>query len=158
MLDISVLLFVMLIAALYGLAAGIALWITGREPKNTGAMSCGRCNYPVRGLETFNCPECGEDLRVVGINRPIPSILRPMGTFIFALSCFVLLFGGLGLMFWDDGSSSSGPPPSLPPPPIPSTPGQPVTPWPDPLDTGEIDLDTPDHAPPAVEPLDAETP
>jgi hypothetical protein len=29
--------------------------------------SCGKCGYLVRGLSTFICPECGSDLREVGI-------------------------------------------------------------------------------------------
>jgi len=32
--------------------------------------SCGNCGYPVRGLESFTCPECGSDLREVGIATP----------------------------------------------------------------------------------------
>jgi class 3 adenylate cyclase len=31
--------------------------------------SCGRCGYAVTGLTTFTCPECGSDLREVGIVR-----------------------------------------------------------------------------------------
>lgn len=34
---------------------------SSREPR------CGMCGYPVRGLPTFRCPECGNDLRMVGI-------------------------------------------------------------------------------------------
>jgi len=30
---------------------------------------CGNCGYNVRGLTTFICPECGQDLRDVGIVR-----------------------------------------------------------------------------------------
>lgn len=30
-------------------------------------MTCGSCGYDVAGLETFVCPECGKDLRRVGI-------------------------------------------------------------------------------------------
>lgn len=33
----------------------------------TGEPVCGACRYPVRGLSTFTCPECGADLRDVGI-------------------------------------------------------------------------------------------
>ncbi len=29
--------------------------------------SCGRCGYPARGISTLQCPECGADLREVGI-------------------------------------------------------------------------------------------
>jgi predicted RNA-binding Zn-ribbon protein involved in translation (DUF1610 family) len=32
--------------------------------------ACGRCGYDVRGLSSFTCPECGSDLREVGIVRP----------------------------------------------------------------------------------------
>ncbi|MCC7291262.1 MAG: hypothetical protein IT449_04265 [Phycisphaerales bacterium] len=35
----------------------------------TGDPGCGRCGYPARGLPTFTCPECGSDLREVGIIR-----------------------------------------------------------------------------------------
>lgn len=31
--------------------------------------TCGHCGYAVTGLTTFTCPECGSDLRQVGINR-----------------------------------------------------------------------------------------
>ena len=38
------------------------------NPAHGGA--CGQCGYAVRGLTTFVCPECGADLRQVGIVRP----------------------------------------------------------------------------------------
>ncbi|MEO6437283.1 MAG: hypothetical protein ABIP55_16190, partial [Tepidisphaeraceae bacterium] len=38
---------------------------------------CGRCGYPVRGLPTLACPECGGDLRNVGIVAPG---IRPRAT------------------------------------------------------------------------------
>jgi hypothetical protein len=34
---------------------------------DSAAPRCGRCNYIVRGVPTFTCPECGSDLREVGI-------------------------------------------------------------------------------------------
>jgi len=39
--------------------------------------SCGRCGYAVRGLPTFTCPECGADLREVGIVTPGHSGMSP---------------------------------------------------------------------------------
>ncbi|MDB5354604.1 MAG: hypothetical protein JWN24_1057 [Phycisphaerales bacterium] len=36
--------------------------VKGNEPR------CGKCGYMVRGLATFVCPECGSDLREVGID------------------------------------------------------------------------------------------
>jgi len=39
-----------------------------RSPSPAGAVAvCGQCGYNVRGLSTFICPECGGDLREVGI-------------------------------------------------------------------------------------------
>ena len=32
--------------------------------------ACGNCGYFVRGITTFTCPECGEDLREAGIVTP----------------------------------------------------------------------------------------
>lgn len=32
--------------------------------------ACGKCGYPVEGMSTFNCPECGSDVRQVGIVTP----------------------------------------------------------------------------------------
>jgi class 3 adenylate cyclase len=43
----------------------------GRRPGSDPA--CGKCGYAVRGLTTFVCPECGADLREVGIIPPAPT-------------------------------------------------------------------------------------
>ena len=32
--------------------------------------SCRACGYAVKGLPSFTCPECGSDLREVGIDTP----------------------------------------------------------------------------------------
>ena len=50
-------------ALLLGLSVG------GRYPRpaRIEVPSCGRCHYPVRGMPTFVCPECGADVRDVGI-------------------------------------------------------------------------------------------
>ncbi len=48
---------------------GLVIVLT-RSRKRKGPLDvavCGQCNYNVRGLTTFNCPECGSDLREVGI-------------------------------------------------------------------------------------------
>ena len=50
-------------------AIGLALVLAfarERKPAPDGG-TCGKCGYAVRGLTTFNCPECGSDLREVGI-------------------------------------------------------------------------------------------
>lgn len=57
-------------AVMITLAAAVALAVTGFLLVRRGAAaepSCGRCRYPVTGLTTFVCPECGADLRTVGI-------------------------------------------------------------------------------------------
>ena len=41
------------------------------KPKRAGSTAnCGQCGYAARGLESFECPECGADLREVGIVPP----------------------------------------------------------------------------------------
>ena len=42
----------------------------GSAGRQVTEPSCGSCGYCVRGLETFTCPECGSDLREVGILTP----------------------------------------------------------------------------------------
>lgn len=55
----------LLLACVAGL---IILWIRVlRMPKAAGP-SCGKCGYLVQGMSTFQCPECGSDLRQVGID------------------------------------------------------------------------------------------
>lgn len=56
-----------------GLAAValICLWIwRKRWAKRADGPTCGRCGYDVRGLPSSICPECGSDLKTVGIVEP----------------------------------------------------------------------------------------
>mgnify|MGYP005845222723 CR=1 FL=1 len=63
------------LGALLILGLSLASIITGvvllvmhyRRPGGGEGNQCGRCGYPVRGVSTLNCPECGADLREVGI-------------------------------------------------------------------------------------------
>jgi len=43
---------------------------TGSKRNGVGLPCCGRCGYTVRGISKLVCPECGADLREVGINMP----------------------------------------------------------------------------------------
>ncbi len=55
---------------LIALAAAVAFVVTAGVLLRRGAVAepaCGRCRYPVAGLPSFVCPECGSDLRTVGI-------------------------------------------------------------------------------------------
>ncbi len=57
-------------------AIGLAIF-RGRSGHDSAIPSCGKCGYASRGLTTFTCPECGSDLREVGIQRA-SSIHSPM--------------------------------------------------------------------------------
>jgi len=70
---------VLLLLILLALAIGYSFnkhWIRAGTPKPNAAANragigvCGRCGYPARGITTFECPECGADLREAGIVRP----------------------------------------------------------------------------------------
>jgi hypothetical protein len=50
--------------------AGVMLIFWRRRGVRVTEPSCGKCRYIVHGLEGFICPECGSDLREVGILRP----------------------------------------------------------------------------------------
>jgi hypothetical protein len=53
------------------LAVGLLAFVLVRRAATRRDQShgptCGKCDYSVRGLTTFICPECGSDLREVGI-------------------------------------------------------------------------------------------
>jgi len=50
--------------------AVVAAIMLFRRRKGPTHPICGKCGYAVRGLPTFTCPECGSDLREVGISMP----------------------------------------------------------------------------------------
>lgn len=57
------------------------IYLIFRKKRNPSGSVCGGCNYAVDGLTTFICPECGGDLRNVGIitpnqSRPLPGWLK----------------------------------------------------------------------------------
>jgi class 3 adenylate cyclase len=60
------------------LAAAVVILVSEvrrRKPRRPGPESaCGRCGYSVRELTTMICPECGCDLRVVGITPAARSL------------------------------------------------------------------------------------
>lgn len=68
--NIAILLFLFSLTLL--LAAAFLLWRRARHRRHhagTADPACGHCGYLVKGLSTFTCPECGSDLREVGITR-----------------------------------------------------------------------------------------
>jgi hypothetical protein len=58
-----------------GLVVGVVVivLVAARRRKRVAQPSCGACRYPVAGLEVLRCPECGADLRTVGILTPANS-------------------------------------------------------------------------------------
>jgi len=62
-----------------GLVVGIIVFtrISKNRRSRVSEPACGKCGYSVRGLPTFTCPECGADLREVGIITPSRSGMSP---------------------------------------------------------------------------------
>jgi len=62
-----------------GVAAVVVTFVVllRRRGRSGTQPSCGQCGYAVQGLPTFTCPECGSDLRQVGIVTPGQA--RPLG-------------------------------------------------------------------------------
>ncbi|MBT8484290.1 MAG: hypothetical protein HKO59_04405 [Phycisphaerales bacterium] len=56
----------------FGLAIAcvLLLMMASKRRRTVPHPSCGQCKYAVAGLETLTCPECGADLREVGILTP----------------------------------------------------------------------------------------
>jgi hypothetical protein len=84
---------------------GIVFLLRLRPPKPDSAdhgLVCGACGYSVIGLERMICPECGCDLREVGI---IPPGRRPAEPVAAAIALLILTFcvaGGLIAVALDD--------------------------------------------------------
>lgn len=55
---------VIVVVLVLAAAGGVLFW---RRRRPSAEPVCGRCGYCVTGLTTFICPECGSDLREVGI-------------------------------------------------------------------------------------------
>ncbi len=73
---VAILLLLLLALLLVVVVLGTVLW-RRRGGGRTGEAVCGRCGYIVRGLPSFTCPECGSDLRQVGIRTAGQP--RPLG-------------------------------------------------------------------------------
>lgn len=114
---------ILLLLLFGGLVLGIILWVSGGRSRSSGAMACGGCGYAVRGLEALNCPECGADLRQVGINRGQSGGSRVFGIVLTVCCGGVLLLGCLGSAFLFVGLSPS----SIQSGPVQAYPTQPST-------------------------------
>ena len=61
--------FALLVVVLFG-AVLATLWIRVLRRPKSDLPTCGACGYGVRGVSSLRCPECGADLREVGIITP----------------------------------------------------------------------------------------
>ena len=95
--------FSLLLLTVLVLAAIIAVVIRS-SLKGGGAIdqpSCGNCGYPTRGISELKCPECGADLRVVGILQPgegraaLAGCVMPL---LATILIFLLAVGGFTFM------------------------------------------------------------
>ena len=74
----------------------LGLWLTGRLKRRVGTEPhCRKCNYPLTGLESDRCPECGTEL-VEGRTVILGRRKAATGLVVFAN---VLLIVGLAAMF-----------------------------------------------------------
>ena len=81
-----ILLLLIIVAVIAALTSVLARRSSVREP------SCGRCGYAVEGLNEFRCPECGCDLRKVGILVPgMVRAVRPITVAILAAVTWTIL-------------------------------------------------------------------
>lgn len=119
-----VIMLALLLLILGGLLLGIILWITGGKGGTKSEMSCGGCGYAVRGLEALNCPECGADLRQVGIQKGQSGGKRGLGIALTVGTSLLLLLMCLSSMFFL-ARNPSGPVQSMPAQTHPSSVHQP---------------------------------
>lgn len=69
-MSIAILPWIFLVLVLFMLVMPVLAFLRRRRRPLVERPSCGSCKYPVEGLPTFICPECGSDLRHVGIVTP----------------------------------------------------------------------------------------
>ena len=145
-----------LVVLLGGLIFGIVLWATGGRSGSGNEMACGGCGYAVRGLEALNCPECGADLRMVGINRGQSGGSRVTGIVLTVCCGGLLMLGCLGSAFFMVGSRPSSP--TIQSVPLQAYPTQPSTATnaPQPVRVEEPEDDETADPPPVEEPAPEE--
>ncbi len=86
-----------------GLAVAVCarvVWRAVMRPRGlVREACCARCRYPVEGLEGWACPECGSDLRVVGVITPELE-LRRRGSAAAACMAWTVLAIAVGILAW----------------------------------------------------------
>ena len=97
----------LMVLGLTALVVGIVLLLTKSSGDAEGGQ-CGACGYAVRGVSTFSCPECGADLREVGINQTAKKGSANMAFIVVggAALLFVVMCCG-GWLLFASGSNSA---------------------------------------------------
>ena len=92
---LSLFVIVFLISAGVAVAGWLVILGLARRvgPKKSG---CGKCGYSAIGLSSFICPECGSDLRVVGINVGTTGMVWLAFLAIGLISVMATLFAVMG--------------------------------------------------------------
>ena len=146
---LGVLLGLLILAAVVTLGLGLLIWglmLMRRQKMGTEGGTCGKCGYMVKGLSVLDCPECGADLREVGI-VPAKSGNRGIGIAMMVAGALVLLSlcacGGLTFV-WAGASGSVSPAQPIPlPTQSQSQPAPPLhLPPPDTLESSEEEPDS----------------
>jgi len=79
-LDASLILLVLFLVAVGITFSVIRMAWLGRRDR-VSQPCCAACRYKVRGLQSWTCPECGSDLREVGILTRGLRVVRSISTF-----------------------------------------------------------------------------
>lgn len=96
MMAISSLPLLLLLLGAAAIFRGILIATTAPR-RGSKVPCCEKCRYPVAGLTTFSCPECGTDLRATGIiTRPME--IRRRGSMFSAILGLTFLCILLGLI------------------------------------------------------------
>jgi hypothetical protein len=72
--------------------------VTRVRDEASAEPTCAACGYAVIGLPSHVCPECGSDLRVVGIRTPRAPDPRPLHV---TLTVWLLIVMGVATLTWD---------------------------------------------------------
>lgn len=108
---------ILLVLSLTAIASGFVLWKSNIRAGASAEMGCGDCGYPVRGLEAWQCPECGVDLRDAGIWPKHTSGARFVGVLLVCSGSSLLVGLLLVIGLYMQDSRPYTPPRTVTPPP-----------------------------------------
>jgi hypothetical protein len=124
---------VLLIALGLAIGAGWVVWYLIRR-KDSGAREAGACRvcgYSVHGLVSWQCPECGSDLRQVGIapagrSNQTPAVTAGVATGLGVLFAVLVLLA-VPLFLWQVRPATPSSPAAAPKPATPTVTTTPQT-------------------------------